>query len=221
MSPTNSERLIGISDAFSAFVYGYPSSSPRAQCNPNKSVTTLRYTRRPVPIYTGHACRHWPSAVPWISEDRLLQILSFDATRPPYACISLALRTSTTRGISCSSGRAREHRGWCQLHDLPHSVRSTSLLTYLDGAWDGATGSGIIGLVLNLLNVWLFPPACLRAYLSVRPFVCLPVLALLLPRFGGFLPASRGSPWYNRNSCWLGVKHPIAYSHWGGTRQSV
>ena len=23
-------------------------------------------------IYTGHACRHLPSAVPWISEDRLL-----------------------------------------------------------------------------------------------------------------------------------------------------
>ena len=51
MSPTNSERLIGISDAFSAFVYGYPSSCPRAQCTPNKSVTTLRYTRRP-----GHGC---------------------------------------------------------------------------------------------------------------------------------------------------------------------
>ena len=30
--PTNGERLIGISDAFSAFVYGYPSSCPRAQC---------------------------------------------------------------------------------------------------------------------------------------------------------------------------------------------
>ena len=72
MFPTNSERLIGISDAFSAFVYGYPSSCPRAQCTPNKSVPTLRYTRRPGPIYTGHTCRHLPSAVPFISEDRLL-----------------------------------------------------------------------------------------------------------------------------------------------------
>ena len=44
--PTNSERLIGISDAFSAFVYGYPSSCPRAHCTPSKSVPTLRYTRR-------------------------------------------------------------------------------------------------------------------------------------------------------------------------------
>ena len=51
MSPTNSERLIGISDAFSAFVYGYLSSCPRAQCTPNKSVTTLRYTRRHGPVY--------------------------------------------------------------------------------------------------------------------------------------------------------------------------
>ena len=73
MFPTNSEHLIGVSDAFSAFVYGYPSSCPRAQCTPNKSVPTLRYTRRPGPIYTGHACRHLPSAVPWISEERLLK----------------------------------------------------------------------------------------------------------------------------------------------------
>ena len=72
MFPTNSERLIGISDAFYAFVYGYPSSCPRAQCTPNKSVTTLRCIHRHGPVYTGHACRHLPSAVPWISEDRLL-----------------------------------------------------------------------------------------------------------------------------------------------------
>ena len=47
----NSERFIGISDAFSAFVYGYPSSCPRAHCTPNKSMTTLRYTRRHRPVY--------------------------------------------------------------------------------------------------------------------------------------------------------------------------
>ena len=51
MFPTNSERLIGISDAFSAFVYGYPSSCSRAHCTHNKSVPTLRYTRRPVGAY--------------------------------------------------------------------------------------------------------------------------------------------------------------------------
>ena len=71
MFPTNSERLIGISDAFSAFVYGYPSSCPHAQCTLNKSVTTLRHGL----IYTCHSCRRLPSAVPWISEDRLLTAL--------------------------------------------------------------------------------------------------------------------------------------------------
>ena len=75
MFPTNSERLIGISDALSAFVYGYLSSCPRAHCTPNKSVTTLRYTRRHGPVYTGLACRRLPSAVPWISEDRLFIII--------------------------------------------------------------------------------------------------------------------------------------------------
>ena len=54
---------------FLPFVYGYPSSSPRAHCTPNTSVPTLRYTRRHGPIY---ACWHLPSAVPWISEDHLL-----------------------------------------------------------------------------------------------------------------------------------------------------
>ena len=53
MFPRNSERLIGISDAFVAFCLWYPSSSPRIHCTPNKSVPTLRYTRRHGPIYTG------------------------------------------------------------------------------------------------------------------------------------------------------------------------
>ena len=70
--PTNSERLIGISDAFSAFVYGYLSSCPRAHCTPNKSTPTLCYTCRHGLRYTGHACKNLLSAVPWISEDRLL-----------------------------------------------------------------------------------------------------------------------------------------------------
>ena len=51
MFPTHSERLISICDAFSAFVYGYLSSCPRAHCTPNKSVTTLCYARRPGPVY--------------------------------------------------------------------------------------------------------------------------------------------------------------------------
>ena len=58
---------------FFAFVYGYPSSCPRAQCTLSKSVTTLRYTRRHGPVYTGRACRHLPSAVSWISEECILR----------------------------------------------------------------------------------------------------------------------------------------------------
>ena len=36
---------------FLPFVYGYPSSSPRAHCTTNKSVPTLCYTSRHGPIY--------------------------------------------------------------------------------------------------------------------------------------------------------------------------
>ena len=114
MFPTNSERLIGISDAFSAFVYGYPSSCARAHCTPNKSVPTLRYTRRPGPIYTGHACRHLPSAVPWISEDRLLVFNAQSTTtvisgRNGYRQSSRRRRrTETTKNCS-SSWREQKH----------------------------------------------------------------------------------------------------------------
>ena len=41
---------------FLPFIYGYPSFSPHAHCTPNKSVPTLRYTRRhgpPIYVYTG------------------------------------------------------------------------------------------------------------------------------------------------------------------------
>ena len=51
MFPANSKCLIVIFDAFLPFVYRYPSSSPRAHCTSNKSVPTLRYTRRHGPIY--------------------------------------------------------------------------------------------------------------------------------------------------------------------------
>ena len=80
---------------FLPFVYGYPSSCPCAYSTPNKSVTTLRYTHRPGPVYTGHACRHLLSAVPWISEDRLLITQSF--SRPPKTAgyIGSLIMTST------------------------------------------------------------------------------------------------------------------------------
>ena len=94
MFSTNSERFIGVSDAFSVFVYGYPSSCPRAHCTPNKRVPTLRYTRRPGLIYiTGYACRHSPSAVPWISEDRLLHVRKGSLTKyEPFSQVGKRLK---------------------------------------------------------------------------------------------------------------------------------
>ena len=101
MFPTNSERLIGVFDAFSAFVYGYPSSCPCAHCTPNKSVPTLRYTRRPGPVYRGHACRHLPSAVPWISEDRLFRNHLNDI--PPLCSVFCSFETPLFCSFETSS----------------------------------------------------------------------------------------------------------------------
>ena len=70
-SPRTVSAWLAFLMPFLPFGYGYRSSSPRAHCTPNKSVPTLCYTHNHGPIYTGHACRHILSAVPWISEDRL------------------------------------------------------------------------------------------------------------------------------------------------------
>ena len=59
MYPTNSAWPA----FFTPFPIVLPPSFPRFHCIPNKSLHTLRYTRR-----------HLPSAVPWISEDRLLPV---------------------------------------------------------------------------------------------------------------------------------------------------
>ena len=64
MVPTNGECLIGISDAFflgGLLFMGIRHLAHVLTVTPDKSVPTLRYARR-----------HLPSAVPWISEDRLL-----------------------------------------------------------------------------------------------------------------------------------------------------
>ena len=70
--PASSECLIGISDAFMPFVYGYTSSSPRAHCTPNKSATLPAGTYNYIQV---HARRLLTSAVPWISDDRLGELL--------------------------------------------------------------------------------------------------------------------------------------------------
>ena len=96
---------------FLPFVYGYPSSSPRAHCTPNKSVPTLRNTRGHGPVHTGHACRHLPSTVLWISEDRLFTTVSRAVCRCSSApaalfslgCVSLVLSPLTISASGCIS----------------------------------------------------------------------------------------------------------------------
>ena len=77
MFPTNSERVIGISDDFSAFCLRVSVIFPTCSLYPQqkRTVPTLRHTRmHGLILYTGHACRRLPSAVPCISEDRLLMV---------------------------------------------------------------------------------------------------------------------------------------------------
>ena len=73
MFPMNSERLIGISDAFSAFCLRVSVIFPTCSLYPQqKRVYSALHPQAWTDIYIGHASRHLPSAVPWISEDRLL-----------------------------------------------------------------------------------------------------------------------------------------------------
>ena len=54
------------------FVYVYPSTCPRAHCTPNKSVPTLRYTRRQGPIYTGPCPKALTECSPLTTNKHLL-----------------------------------------------------------------------------------------------------------------------------------------------------
>ena len=63
-------------------------------------MTTLRYTHRHGPVYTGHACRHLPSAVPWISEDRLLP----PPATPPVWVLCGAVLTAFWSSVCSRSG---------------------------------------------------------------------------------------------------------------------
>ena len=63
------------------FVYGYPSSSPRAHCNPHKSVPTLRYTRRHGPVHTGPCPKALTECSPLTTNKNLLVSRQFSG---PY-----------------------------------------------------------------------------------------------------------------------------------------
>ena len=75
MFPTNNECLTGISDAFSAFCLRVFVIFPTCSLYPQqKHAYSALHPQAWTCIYTAHACRHLPSAVPWISEDRLLTL---------------------------------------------------------------------------------------------------------------------------------------------------
>ena len=90
--PASSERLIGISDAFSAFCL--PSSSPRAHCTSNKSVPTLRYTRRHGRRYTGPC----PKA---LTECSPLDFRRSSIKRRRNKTINAAQRKTCTQSVWC------------------------------------------------------------------------------------------------------------------------
>ena len=66
----NSEHLISISDGFSAFVYGYPSSCPRAHCTPNK-VQLLCVTPAGMDLYI----QAMPVGTYWVQSPGFLKIV--------------------------------------------------------------------------------------------------------------------------------------------------
>ena len=74
---------------FLPFVYGYPSSCPRAHCTPNKSVPILRYTRRhgpiiyssmPIGTYRVQSLR-FPKIVYWIDRFYVALFSSLEQTQ--------------------------------------------------------------------------------------------------------------------------------------------
>ena len=102
---TNSERLISISDAFSAFCLWVSVIFPTCSQYPKQK---RAYSALHQQAYTGHACRHLPSAVPWISKDHLFTPLCVD-------CAS----------VVCYKVRSTHCAGY-SFHKTSHNVHFTS-----------------------------------------------------------------------------------------------
>ena len=71
--PASSECLIGISDAFSAFCLGVSVILPTCSLYPQQKRAYSALHPQAWTYIQVHARRLLPSAVPWISEDRLLR----------------------------------------------------------------------------------------------------------------------------------------------------
>ena len=74
--PASSECLIGISDAFSAFCLRVSVILPTCSLHPQQYRAYSALHPQAWTFIQVHARRHLPSAVPWISEDRLLSCWS-------------------------------------------------------------------------------------------------------------------------------------------------
>ena len=74
MFPMNSECLISISDAFSAFCLRVPVIFPRCSLYPQQKRAYSTLHPQAWAYIQVHAHRHLLSGVPWISEDHLFQI---------------------------------------------------------------------------------------------------------------------------------------------------
>ena len=77
MFATNSECLIGIYDAFYAFCLRVSVIFPTCPLypQPKRAYSALHAQARTDIIIQVHACRHLTSAVPWISEDLLFNVV--------------------------------------------------------------------------------------------------------------------------------------------------
>ena len=109
---------------FLPFVYGYSSSSPRAHCTPNKSVPTLRYTRRHGPIYTGPCSKALTECIP----------LDFRRSSIVCVCVCVCKNNNTQMygGRTVLSGIASVQTNTACL-DLPQT-RQTQLVFNCPGA---------------------------------------------------------------------------------------
>ena len=95
MFPTNSEYLIDIFDAFFCLLFTGIRHLAHMLTVPPTKVCLLCTTPTGMDLYIQlHACRHLPSAVPWISEDRRLHrsIRDRKVLQVPCTCFSLAPR---------------------------------------------------------------------------------------------------------------------------------
>ena len=132
MFPTNSECLIGISDAFSAFCLRVSVILPTCSLYPQQKRAYSYSALHPQAwtyIYIQlHARRHLPIAVPWISEDRLLndttksELRSFYLRNVQKPNISLCFLYGDVRQPIVTTNMAGENKTKNKLKQEPNTL---------------------------------------------------------------------------------------------------